>query len=103
MDVFEALGAPHRRAIVEVLTGGASTAGQIASHFSISRPAISQHLGVLVEAGVLTVRAEGRQRRYALRPDSLAEVEHWLEAQRVRWDSALDRLGEEMQKGEGEQ
>ncbi|QOR69432.1 winged helix-turn-helix transcriptional regulator [Ruania alkalisoli] len=102
MDVFEALGAPHRRAIVELLGDGESTAGQIASHFSISRPAISQHLGVLVDAGVLHVRAAGRERRYSLRTESLAEVENWLESQRVRWACVLDRLSEAMDSGEGE-
>ncbi|GAA1993266.1 metalloregulator ArsR/SmtB family transcription factor [Isoptericola halotolerans] len=96
MDVFEALGAPHRRRIVELVSSEERTAGEIAAHFDISRPGVSQHLTALVSAGVLIVRRTGRERRYSLHADALAEAGSWLEAQRVRWNDALDRLEREI-------
>lgn len=92
MDVLEAIGDTHRRRIVELLADGERSAGEIAAQFAISRPGVSQHLGVLVSAGALTVRKVGRERRYALRPGALGEVELWLQAQQRRWASALDAL-----------
>jgi DNA-binding transcriptional ArsR family regulator len=92
VDRFEALGEPHRRRIVELVAERARNAGELAAHFSISRPAVSQHLRVLTEAGVLTVTAQGRQRLYSLDPTTLDEVENWLDAQRERWARALDSL-----------
>lgn len=92
MDVLEAIGDTRRRRIVELLADGERSAGEIAARFAISRPGVSQHLGVLVTAGALTVRKIGRERRYALRPGALDEVENWLQAQQRRWASALDAL-----------
>lgn len=100
MDVFEAIGTPHRRRIVELVATGERTAGDIAAHFEISRPGVSQHLSTLVDAGVLTVRRSGRERRYALHPEALAEVGSWLEAQQLRWHDALDRLEREIRHDE---
>ncbi|WP_407320304.1 metalloregulator ArsR/SmtB family transcription factor [Isoptericola halotolerans] len=96
MDVFEALGTPHRRRIVELVSAEERTAGEIASYFAISRPGVSQHLTALVSAGVLTVRKAGRERRYSLHADALAEAGSWLEAQQTRWNDALDRLEREI-------
>ncbi|APU13547.1 MULTISPECIES: ArsR/SmtB family transcription factor [Actinoalloteichus] len=98
MDRFEALGEPNRRRIVELVAAQARSAGEIAAHFSISRPAVSQHLRVLAETGVLTVTAQGRQRVYSLDPTSLDEVENWLDDQRERWERALDSLEEAMEE-----
>lgn len=86
MDPFEAVADPTRRAVIELLADGEATAGQIAGHFAISRPAVSRHLRLLREAGLLEVRAEGARRVYALRRDQLAHLHDWF-AQRL---NALD-------------
>ncbi|GHC71843.1 putative transcriptional regulator, ArsR family protein [Nocardiopsis terrae] len=93
---MEAIGEPNRRRVVEVLAAGELSAGGIAAGFDISRPAVSQHLRVLVEAGVLRVRSEGRQRLYSVDPAALDEVGDWLEVQRGRWNRALDALEQAM-------
>lgn len=83
---MEALSDPTRRRVVELLAAGELTAGQIAEHFDHSRPAVSRHLRLLREAGVVDVRAEGTSRVYTLRRDPLADAQAWF-AQRL---DALD-------------
>lgn len=88
--VLEAIAEPRRRRILEVVRDGELPAGKIASHFpDVSRPAISQHLGVLREAGLLTERRQGTSRLYAVRPEGLAEVREFVAE---FWDSRLDVL-----------
>lgn len=101
MDAFEAIGETHRRRIVELVGGGERSAGQIAAEFDISRPAVSQHIGVLVDAGVLRVRRCGRQRLYSVDPAALGVVANWLDEQRARWARSLDAL-ERAMDDEGE-
>lgn len=100
VDVLEAIGEVRRRRIVELLGARELPAGEIAGHFEVSRPAVSQHLRVLVEARVLKVRRDGRQRLYSVEPLALAEVGDWLEAQHRRWADALDDLERVMETGE---
>jgi len=69
---LDALGEPTRRAIFELLTREEQAVGELATHFPISRPAVSQHLRVLVDAGLLTVRRDGSRRLYAADPDGIA-------------------------------
>ena len=97
---MEAIGEPNRRRVVEVLAAGERSAGEISAGFDISRPAVSQHLRVLVGAGVLRVRSEGRQRLYSINAFALDEVGDWLEDQRGRWNKALDALEQAMEEGE---
>ena len=101
MEVFEVLAVVRRRQIVELVARGERSAGDIAAAFDVSRPAISQHLSALVDAGVLAVRQDGRRRLYSLRPESLTEAGDWLEEQRRRWASALDGLEKAMRDTEG--
>jgi DNA-binding transcriptional ArsR family regulator len=82
VSAFEALAEPTRRRIVELLADGERSAGEIASHFSTSRPGISRHLRVLHEHGLVTARADGTRRLYALDPAPLEEVDAWLERYR---------------------
>lgn len=84
---------------MELLADGELNAGAIASHFEASRPAISQHLGVLVDGGVLRVRRLGTQRIYRVQPDSLTEAGDWLSAQAVRWSRTLDALEAALDEG----
>lgn len=102
MDVFEALGDPTRRRIIELVAGSPRAAGDIAGEFPISRPAVSQHLAVLTACGILRSQARGRRRLYSLAESALAEPYNWLEEQRSRWNSALDRLEFEIDREEGE-
>lgn len=98
MDGFEALADPTRRKIIELVATGPRPAGEIARHFSVSRPAISQHLNILSASEILEVEPRGRQRIYSLNIDALEGPLIWLEAQRQRWNAALDRLESEMKK-----
>ena len=79
-DVFRAIADPTRRAMIELLRSRDRSATELATPFSISRPAASQHLGVLLEAGIVDVRAEGRLRIYHLKPEGLDRVLDWAGA-----------------------
>lgn len=92
--VFSALGDPIRRKIVERLARGPLSAGEIASAFSISQPAISRHLRVLEESGLLERQILGRVHRCALSPAAMKAAAGWLDKQRSFWNAALDRLGD---------
>lgn len=100
MDVFEAIGDPTRRRIIELVAASPLAAGDIARQFPISRPAVSQHLTALAECGLLRVHVHGRSRIYSLDEHALAQPRDWLAEQQHRWSSALDRLEEEMRREE---
>ncbi|SHN74509.1 ArsR/SmtB family transcription factor [Cryptosporangium aurantiacum] len=78
MSVWEALGDPVRREILAVLGGGEATVGTLAARFPISRPAVSRHLRVLREAGLVRSEVHGQERVYRLHAAPLAEVDAWL-------------------------
>ena len=84
MQVFDILGDPVRRRILELLATGEKSAGELVAamrgEFGISQPAVSQHLRVLREGGLALVRADAQRRLYSLRPEPLAAVECWLAA-----------------------
>lgn len=92
MDRFAALGDPTRRAIVAQLAGADRRASDIAAGFSVSPPAISQHLKALREAGLVRVEKRGRERIYSLDPEGLAAMEEWVSETRRLWNGRLDRL-----------
>lgn len=87
--IFEALGDPTRRAILELLRETPRAAGDIAAQFPVSRPAIAKHVRVLKEAGLVRERAEGRHRIYELDASPLAGVDRWLQPYRAFWASRL--------------
>jgi DNA-binding transcriptional ArsR family regulator len=89
---LEALADPTRREIVDLLAGGELDAGTIASRFPVSRPAVSRHLRVLREAGLVKVRPDAQRRVYALDPAPLAELDAWLARYRAFWANRLDAL-----------
>ena len=91
-----ALADPTRRRIVEMLASGERSAGEIVDEFEMSAPAISQHLKVLREAGLVTVRAEGQHRIHTLDPTGLDEMEAWLAKTRRFWSKRLDALDREL-------
>ncbi len=98
MSAFEALAEPTRRRIVELLADGERSAGEIASHFSTSRPGISRHLRVLHEHGLVTARQTGTRRLYSLDPAPLEEMDEWLERYRCFWTNRLDALDTEIRR-----
>ena len=96
-QALEALGEPTRRAIFERLRGGPLAVGEIAGGLPVSRPAVSQHLRVLKDAGLVSERREGTRRLYRLQPDGLAEVRAYLEE---FWSAALASFKEAAENGE---
>jgi DNA-binding transcriptional ArsR family regulator len=86
---IKALAEPNRRRILELVATRELSAGEIASSFDITRPAVSQHLGVLRDAGLLVDRREGTKRLYRARPEGLAPLRAFLER---FWDDRLERL-----------
>ncbi len=84
-----AIAEPRRRDILALVAHRERSAGDIASHFDVTRPAISQHLSVLKDAGLVVERREGTKRLYLARPEGLAELRSYLES---FWDSSLRHL-----------
>lgn len=92
MDTFVALADPTRRRIIESLAIGEASFGAIADQFEMSRPAVSQHLKVLRDAGIVTSRPDAQRRIYRLSDDGLEELDAWLRKVRNYWSQRLDRL-----------
>ena len=90
--MFAAIADPTRRTIVQRLARGRLTAGELARGFRMSRPAVSKHVRVLVRAGFLRVRREGRNRVYELDATPLREVDQWLAQYRAFWKTNLRNL-----------
>jgi DNA-binding transcriptional ArsR family regulator len=89
---FQAVADPTRRAVLDLLSRGSQPAGQIASAFPISRPAISKHLRLLRRAHLVREHREGRNRVYQLNPEPLRAVDSWIEQYRVFWTASLNNL-----------
>lgn len=98
MRALEALADSTRRTIVELLAEHDRTAGELAASFSTSRPAVSRHLRVLREHGLVRVQASGRERLYSLEAGPLAELDEWLSRYRTFWTNRLDALGVELRR-----
>ena len=94
---LKAIAAPNRRAILRLVRDGELSAVEIASHFDVTRPAVSQHLNVLKEAGLVNERRNGTRRLYSVRPEGLAELKEFLER---FWTPRLETLKREAEKEE---
>ena len=92
MDTFIALADPTRRQIIESLATGETSFGTLADQFEMSRPAVSQHLKVLRDAGIVTSRADAQRRIYCLSDGGLDEVDAWLGNVQNYWLQKLDKL-----------
>jgi len=89
---FQALADPTRRAVLDLLRRGTQPAGEIASAFTVSRPAISKHLRLLRRAHLVREHREGRNRVYQLNPEPLRAVDSWIEQYRSFWSASLTNL-----------
>ncbi|MGE5041716.1 MAG: ArsR/SmtB family transcription factor [Candidatus Levyibacteriota bacterium] len=99
MDTFQALAEPRRREIVELLAKkGRLSATDISENFSISAPAISQHLKILREAKLVDMEKHAQKRIYALNPDTISDIEEWIGKLRSLWSKRFERLDSLLQK-----
>lgn len=99
--VFRAVADPTRRAILDLLRGGEQTVGDLASRFPVSRPAVSKHLRVLRQAGLVQERRVAQSRHYALNAQPLQEVEFWVQRYRLFWSARLQDLKRYVESPEG--
>jgi len=103
MHVFDVLGDPVRRRILELLAHGERSSGELTDsvrqEFGISQPAVSQHLKVLRDNGFSSVRSEGTRRYYTVQSDAFLQIDIWLKQFRVFWERSLDALGAELARG----
>ena len=89
---FKVLADARRRQILDLLRQGERPVGELVGHLRLSQPAVSKHLKVLREAGLVAVRQDAQRRLYRLRPEPLAEVDAWLAPYRRLWSASLDAL-----------
>lgn len=90
--VFAALASPARREVLRLLLDGPRTVNDIASHFEMRRPSVSEHLRVLRDAGLVSERKAGRERHYQLEPDPLMDLREWLHPYEQFWRDRLTAL-----------
>jgi DNA-binding transcriptional ArsR family regulator len=91
-DVFNALAAPHRREILDVLMSGEKPVGAIVDDLAIPQPQVSKHLRVLSEVGLVRCRADGRHRLYRVEPERLQPMREWLAKYEQAWHARMDRM-----------
>jgi DNA-binding transcriptional ArsR family regulator len=97
-DAFGAIAHPVRRTLVTALAAGDKPVNELAAAVTVSRPAVSQHLAVLREVGLVSEQRHGRERRYHLHPERLDEVRKWMHTLDRFWESRLDRLGRHLEE-----
>jgi DNA-binding transcriptional ArsR family regulator len=98
LTAFQVLGEPNRQAILSVLRDGELPVGELVDRLGLSQPAVSKHLRVLKGAGLVEVRADAQRRLYRIRPEPLAELDHWLEPYRRLWATHLDQLEDHLER-----
>ena len=92
MEALAVLAEPNRRRILDLLRDAERPVGDLVEQLSVSQPAVSKHLRILREAGLVDVRTDAQRRLYRVRPEPLREVHEWLEPYRLLWESRLDAL-----------
>ncbi|MEP1143772.1 MAG: metalloregulator ArsR/SmtB family transcription factor [Henriciella sp.] len=90
--VFRAIADPTRRSIMAMLAGGEQSLGDIAANYEMTRPAVTKHLKVLEQGGLIRVRAQGRERLHTLQPEALKSILDWLGFFSQFWDEKLEDL-----------
>jgi DNA-binding transcriptional ArsR family regulator len=92
MSAFEVLAEPNRRRILDLLRAAEQPVGELVAQLDVSQPAVSKHLRVLREAGLVQVRGDAQRRLYSVRPEPLQAIDDWLMPYRAMWPSRLDDL-----------
>jgi DNA-binding transcriptional ArsR family regulator len=95
---LQVLAEPHRQAILDRLRHGEQPVSALVDHLGLSQPAVSKHLRVLKEAGMVESRIDAQRRLYRIRPEPLAELDAWLSGYRALWTAHLDRLEAELDR-----
>ena len=98
LAALQVLAEPRRLAIIDLLRDGERPVGELVDCLGVSQPAVSKHLRVLKEAGLVDVRADAQRRLYRIRPEPLAELDDWLAAYRKLWTTHLDRLEDHLDR-----
>ena len=98
LTTFHVLGEPSRQAILDLLRDGERPVGELVEHLQLSQPAVSKHLRVLREAGMVEARADAQRRLYSIRPEPLDELDDWLATYRRLWTTRLDRLEDHLDR-----
>lgn len=98
MLAYAAVAEPHRREILDLLRTRERSVTELVAKLDISQPGVSKHLRVLRDAGLVSVRPEGRERRYSLTAAPLAEVDAWLAPYRAFWSAQLDALEQHLEE-----
>jgi DNA-binding transcriptional ArsR family regulator len=98
LNTFQVLGEPSRQAILDLLRDGERPVGELVNHLALSQPAVSKHLRVLKEAGLVEARADAQRRLYRIRPEPLVELDAWLATYRRLWTARLDRLEDHLDR-----
>ena len=96
---LDVLSEPQRRRILDILRDGERPVGELVERMTLTQPAVSKHLRVLKEAGLVEVRPDAQRRLYRIRPEPLAELDAWLEPYRALWAESLDRLDAHLAQG----
>jgi DNA-binding transcriptional ArsR family regulator len=94
---FELLAEPNRRRILDLLRDGERPVGELVDRLSMSQPAVSKHLRVLRDSGLVDVRVDAQRRMYRLRPERLREIDAWIAPYRRLWEDRLERLERHLQ------
>jgi DNA-binding transcriptional ArsR family regulator len=97
LPALQVLGEPNRQAILGALRDGERPVGELVDRLGLSQPAVSKHLRVLKEAGLVEVRPDAQRRLYRIRPEPLAELDDWLEPYRRLWTTHLDQLEDHLE------
>ena len=92
MSVFDVLAEPNRRRILDLLAGTEQPVGELVARLELSQPAVSKHLRILREAGLVEVRSDAQRRLYRVQPEPLRAIDQWLTPYRRMWSERLDDL-----------
>ena len=98
LDTLQVLAEPRRQAILDLLRDGELPVGELVARLRMSQPAVSKHLRVLKDAGMVEARTDAQRRMYRIRPEPLAELDEWLATYRKLWTASLDRLEEHLER-----
>src|SRR5919198_751456 len=98
LPALQVLAEPRRLAILDLLRDGERPVGELVDSIGLSQPAVSKHLRVLKDAGLVEARADAQRRLYRIRPEPLAELDDWLASYRQLWTTHLDRLEDHLDR-----